>query len=79
MLGRRRAARRRAPGCCLRERSAAADRLVTLGFLAGADTAGDAPAILVATAAGEVGVDLDADDMVADLVRRNGWSSASVT
>jgi CRISPR-associated endonuclease/helicase Cas3 len=38
------------------------------GFLAGADLERTKPAIVVATSAGEVGVDLDADHMVCDLV-----------
>ena len=38
------------------------------GFLAGSMTAGSKSAFLVATAAGEVGIDLDADHMVCDLV-----------
>ena len=38
------------------------------GFLGGGKTAPDAPVFLVATSAGEVGVDMDADHMVCDLV-----------
>ena len=38
------------------------------GFLGGGRTAPDAPIFLVATSAGEVGVDMDADHMVCDLV-----------
>ena len=38
------------------------------GFLGGASTLADVPTFLVATSAGEVGVDLDADHMVCDLV-----------
>lgn len=38
------------------------------GFLGGAGSPPDAPTFLVATSAGEVGVDLDADHMVCDLV-----------
>lgn len=38
------------------------------GFLGGAQSPPDAPTFLVATSAGEVGVDLDADHMVCDLV-----------
>lgn len=38
------------------------------GFLGSAHDAPDAPTFLVATSAGEVGVDLDADHMVCDLV-----------
>lgn len=50
------------------ERVKAADRLKSLGFLAGSDVKRDKPAFLIATSAGEVGVDLDADHMVCDLV-----------
>lgn len=52
----------------IRERSNAARRLVELGFLAGSDAQLERPAVLVATSAAEVGVDLDADHMVADVV-----------
>ena len=38
------------------------------GFLGGADSPPDAPTFLIATSAGEVGVDLDADHLVCDLV-----------
>lgn len=38
------------------------------GFLGGASTSVDVPTFLVATSAGEVGVDLDADHMVCDMV-----------
>jgi CRISPR-associated helicase Cas3 len=38
------------------------------GFLAGSDAVLERPAVLIATSAGEVGVDLDADHMVCDLV-----------
>ena len=38
------------------------------GFLGGSETLPGAPTFLVATSAGEVGVDLDADHMVCDLV-----------
>ena len=38
------------------------------GFLGGSKTPPEAPTFLVATSAGEVGVDLDADHMVCDLV-----------
>ena len=48
------------------ERTVAEERLKELGFLAG-DHAQEAPAFLVATSAGEVGVDLDSDHMVCDL------------
>jgi len=50
------------------ERADAAMRLEELGFLARSDEPPSAPSILVATSAGEVGVDLDAEDMVCDLV-----------
>jgi len=52
----------------VRERQLAADKLRTHGLLAGSDRRPDAPVFLVATSAGEVGVDLDADHMVCDLV-----------
>ena len=51
-----------------RERQDAATRLGELGFLAGARRERTAAAFLVATSAAEVGVDLDADHMVSDLV-----------
>ena len=50
------------------EREAAADQLKEHGFIADADTSPSASAFLVSTSAGEVGVDLDADHMVCDLV-----------
>lgn len=50
------------------ERQQAAKDLADLGFLAGSNVTLDGPAFLVATSAGEVGVDLDADHMVSDLV-----------
>lgn len=50
------------------ERVAAAERLRELGFLAGKGSACERPAFLFATSAGEVGVDLDADHMICDLV-----------
>ena len=52
----------------VRERQLAAEELRTHGLLAGSDARPDAPVFLVATSAGEVGVDLDADHMVCDLV-----------
>ena len=52
----------------VKERVAAAERLNTLGFLAGSDANLKEPAFLIATSAGEVGVDLDADHVVCDLV-----------
>lgn len=50
------------------ERAEAATWLGERGFLAGTAAAPTRPAFLIATSAGEVGVDLDADHMVADLV-----------
>ena len=52
----------------VRERRLAADELRKHGLLAGSDARPGAPVFLVATSAGEVGVDLDADHMVCDLV-----------
>jgi len=49
------------------ERTEAADRLAEDGFIAGSPRT-TRPAVLVATAAGEVGVDLDSDHMVGDVV-----------
>lgn len=50
------------------ERQAAAERLEKLGFIAGKTSERLRPAFLFATSAAEVGVDLDADHMVSDLV-----------
>ena len=50
------------------EREEAARDLETYGLIADSDAAPSAPVFLVATSAGEVGVDLDADHMVCDLV-----------
>lgn len=50
------------------EREEAAKRLVELGVLAKAKSAPAVPVFVVATSAGEVGVDLDADHAVLDLV-----------
>lgn len=50
------------------EREQAKERLKSLGFLAGSKVAREGPVFLFATSAGEVGVDLDADHMVCDLV-----------
>lgn len=50
------------------ERESAARRLAALGFLAGTTAVPQRPAFLFATSAGEVGIDLDADHMVCDLV-----------
>ncbi|NIQ93168.1 MAG: hypothetical protein GWO40_01840, partial [Gammaproteobacteria bacterium] len=51
----------------VKEREDAKNRLQDLGFFSGND-APDKPAFVIATSAGEVGVDLDADHMVMDLV-----------
>ena len=50
------------------ERTVAAKNLEDWGFIANGDRGPSANAFLVATSAGEVGVDLDADHMVCDLV-----------
>lgn len=50
------------------ERQTAAKRLKELGFIAGSPRTAERPAFLFATAAGEVGIDLDADHAVCDLV-----------
>lgn len=50
------------------ERARAAERLEELGFLAGSTVPRERPVFLFATSAGEVGIDLDADHMVCDLV-----------
>ena len=50
------------------ERQDAAIRLKDCGLIAGGDDAVDARVFVIATSAGEVGVDLDADHMVCDLV-----------
>lgn len=50
------------------ERQRAAAALETLGFLAGTATQRNRPAFVFATSAAEVGVDMDADHMVCDLV-----------
>ena len=52
----------------VRERNASADELRRHGLLADSDGRPEAAVFLVATSAGEVGVDLDADHMVCDLV-----------
>jgi CRISPR-associated endonuclease/helicase Cas3 len=52
----------------VKERVQARDALARLGFLAGTTVILERPAFLIATSAGEVGVDLDADHMVCDLV-----------
>ena len=50
------------------ERRALEQWLERHGFLSGTESAPVAPTFLVATSAGEVGVDLDADHMICDLV-----------
>jgi CRISPR-associated endonuclease/helicase Cas3 len=50
------------------EREKLVNDLRTLGFLAGSEVPRETPAFLIATSAGEVGIDLDADHMVCDLV-----------
>ena len=50
------------------ERERLASWLEQTGFVSGSDVTRDAPVFLVATSAGEVGVDIDADHMVCDLV-----------
>lgn len=50
------------------EREEAKARLRSLGFIAGSKAALGYPVFLFATSAGEVGIDLDADHMVCDLV-----------
>ncbi len=52
----------------VKEREDAAAQLKQLGFLAGSKERPEYACFVVATAAGEVGVDLDADHMVSDLV-----------
>lgn len=52
----------------VKERTQARDALAQLGFLAGTAVNLKRSAFLIATSAGEVGVDLDADHMVCDLV-----------
>ncbi len=52
----------------VKERTQARDALALHGFLAGKAVSLERSAYLIATAAGEVGVDLDADHMVCDLV-----------
>ncbi len=52
----------------VKERADAERKLRSLGFLADSDIKLDRPAFLIATSAGEVGVDLDADHMVCDPV-----------
>ena len=52
----------------VREREETREWLASRGFLGGAKSAADGPAFLFATSAGEVGVDMDADRAVCDLV-----------
>lgn len=52
----------------VKERMNVAERLGALGFIAGTDHEPQKPSFLIATSAGEVGVDLDADHMVCDVV-----------
>ena len=52
----------------IHEREMLAHWLDRHGFLGGAEAVPEAPVFLVATSAGEVGIDLDADHMVCDLV-----------
>jgi len=52
----------------VREREQIRQWLDDQGFLAGTSKALEQPAFLIATSAGEVGIDLDADHMVCDLV-----------
>ncbi|GDY13104.1 type I-U CRISPR-associated helicase/endonuclease Cas3 [Planctomycetota bacterium] len=52
----------------VKERTQARDALARLGFMAGTSVNMVRSAFLIATSAGEVGVDLDADHMVCDLV-----------
>lgn len=52
----------------VKERDGAKKWLARHGFLAGSDAPRERPTFLIATSAGEVGVDLDADHMVCDLV-----------
>lgn len=51
----------------VKEREDAKGRLVELGYIAGGNVPAK-PSFLIATAAGEVGVDLDADHLICDLV-----------
>ena len=52
----------------VREREDAAEKLRALGFIARSKIPVPKPVFLFATSAGEVGVDLDADHMISDLV-----------
>jgi CRISPR-associated endonuclease/helicase Cas3 len=52
----------------VKQRLDASKKLKDLGFLAGSGVVIERPAFLIATSAGEVGIDLDADHMVCDFV-----------
>ena len=52
----------------IHERQGAARQLFANGLIAGNDVVPKVPVFVIATSAGEVGVDLDADQMVCDLV-----------
>lgn len=52
----------------VRERQEVADWLKAHGFIAGSEVTAKLPSFVFSTSAGEVGVDLDADHMVSDLV-----------
>jgi len=52
----------------VKERTQAREALARLGFLPGTEVTLERSVFLIATSAGEVGVDLDADHMVCDLV-----------
>lgn len=72
------------------EREGAAQRLDALGYIAGSGAPAEQPSFVIATSAGEVGVDLDAEHAVCDLVawermvqrlgrvNRRGWGDAVV-
>ncbi len=62
------------------ERTTVTSWLVDHGFVEredGTRAEPQGPTFLVATSAGEVGVDMNADHMVCDLVAWNAWSNAS--
>ena len=52
----------------MRERGLAGDRLEAHGLIAGGDAVREVPVFLVATSAGEVAIDLEADHMVCEMV-----------
>jgi len=52
----------------VKERERAKEKLQALGYFSGTTPAPPKPAFVIATAAGEVGIDLDADHLVMDLV-----------